>query len=71
MMGKRLRQLKKAPARAEGFLGWCIVGGWVFQGCLAGGVVKNGCFAGFWAENGVFGEICAPRRTGGAHFKAI
>jgi len=21
-------------------------------------------------ENGVFGEICAPRRAGGAHFKA-
>ncbi|HQF19501.1 MAG TPA: hypothetical protein PLR53_08995, partial [Bacteroidales bacterium] len=25
----------------------------------------------FGGENGVFGEICAPRRAGGAHFKAI
>jgi len=32
--------------------------------------LAGGDFPGFWAENGVLGEICAPRRAGGAHFKA-
>jgi len=31
----------------------------------------EGIFLVFGGENAIFGEICAPRRAGGAHFKAI
>jgi len=62
------------------FWGWCIVGGWVFQGCLAGVLSKMAVLRVFGLKMGFLGKfahrgaqaarILKPPENGRAHFKA-